>query len=118
MFKQKRKDRLVVAEYIERDALEQSIFNGVWYDNQDEDVAYDLVGKAPTADVVEVDKVAKLLLISFGGNTCACDFNCNDEWLWEKCKYANTECPFPQDELGCWKEYVKQMLAKMDGKGE
>jgi hypothetical protein len=66
------------------------------------------------ADFVEVDKVAKLLLLSFGGDTCACNFNGNDEWLWEKCKYSETECPYPPDELGCWKEYIKHMLAKMD----
>ena len=41
-------------EYIEREALVRSIFNGVWFDNQDEDVAYDLVDKAPAADVVAV----------------------------------------------------------------
>ena len=114
-----------MAEYIEREALYKEVtekyrditggsypFNIVAHDMAQ------LVKSAPAADVVEVDKVAELLLLSFGGDTCACNFNGNDEWLWEKCKYAETECPTPKDELGCWKEFVKAMLAKMDGKGE
>lgn len=72
---------------------------------------------APAVDVVEVDKVAKMLFLSFG-DSCACNFNGNDEWMWEKCKYAETECPFPKDELGCWKEFVKHFIAKMDEKSD
>lgn len=71
----------------------------------------------PTADVVEVDKVAEILRLLFGDD-CACNYNGNDEWLWEKCKYADTDCPMPKERLGCWKEFVRAMLAKMDGKGE
>ena len=69
------------------------------------------------ADVVEVDKVAEILRLSFGDN-CACNFNGNDEWMWTQCKYAETDCPYPKEDNGCWKEFVKAMLAKMDGKGE
>ena len=71
----------------------------------------------PAADVVEVDKVAEMLRIMFNDD-CACNYNGNDEWLWEKCKYAETDCPMPTERLGCWKEFVKHFLAKMDGKGE
>ena len=77
----------------------------------------DLIAKQTAADVVEVDKVAEMLRLSFGDD-CACNFNGNDEWMWEKCKYAESDCPYPKDELGCWKEFVKHFLAKMDGKGE
>jgi hypothetical protein len=71
----------------------------------------------PAADVVEVDKVAEMLRLSFGDD-CACNFNGNDEWMWEKCKYAETDCPYPKEDNGCWKEFVKHFIAKMDGKGE
>lgn len=71
----------------------------------------------PDADVVEVDKVAEMLRLSFGDD-CACNFNGNDEWMWEKCKYAETDCPYPKEDNGCWKEFVKHFIAKMDGKGE
>lgn len=113
-----------MVEYIERDAAVRTACKGCnkEFPNEPCEPAECHIQqglfKIPAADVVEVDKVAKLLLLSFGGDTCACNFNCNDEWLWEKCKYGETECPYPQDELGCWKEYVKAMLAKMDGKGE
>ena len=113
-----------MAEYIERDeAVRKAIYacikivgHGISHIDA-VDIAEE-IDSIPTADVVEVHKVAELFLLSFGGDTCACNFNGNDEWLWEKCKYAETECPTPKDELGCWKEFVKAMLAKMDGKGE
>ena len=75
------------------------------------------ISAIPAADVVEVDKVAEILRLSFGDD-CACNYNGNDEWLWEKCKYADTDCPYPKDDNGCWKEFVKHFIAKMDGKGE
>lgn len=101
-------------EYIKREAV-RALFNGAGSLGK---TVNSIVDSIPTADVVEVDKVAELLLLSFGGDACACNFNGNDEWLWEKCKYAETECPTPKDELGCWKEFVKAMLAKMDGRGD
>lgn len=68
----------------------------------------------PAADVVEVEKVAELLRHMFNDD-CACNYNGNDGWLTEKCKYAETDCPTPKEPLGCWKEFVKHSLAKMDG---
>lgn len=108
-----------MAEYIEREALKQSIRMIPRTPHPEllfHSSVQKVISNAPVADVVEVDKVAELLCVSFGSDTCACNFNGNDEWLWEKCKYNETECPTPKDELGCWKEYVKAMLAKMDGK--
>ena len=72
------------------------------------------VESIPAADVVEVDKVAEMLRTMFDDD-CACNYNGNDEWLTTKCKYAETDCPTPEDNLGCWKEFVKHFLAKMDG---
>lgn len=68
------------------------------------------------ADVVEVDKVAEMLRIMFDDD-CACNYNGNDEWLPMHCKHVE-ECPMPKERLGCWKEFVKHFLAKMDGKGD
>jgi hypothetical protein len=77
----------------------------------------DRIESQPIADVVEIDKVAEMLRLSFNDD-CACNFNGNDEWLWEKCKYAETDCPTPTERLGCWKEFVTHFIAKMDGKGD
>ena len=118
-----------MAEYIERGAFIKSICNSCdgYCDKVDcdcldckRDCRCEMVidiADATAADVVEVDKVAEMLRLSFGDD-CACNFNGNDEWMWEKCKYAESDCPYPKDELGCWKEFVKHFLAKMDGKGE
>ena len=126
---------MVMAEYIEREALNARFEETDWYHigsqgnlargaNSDIDTplykasdVYRVINETPAADVVEVDKVAEMLRLSFGDD-CACNFNGNDEWLWEKCKYAETDCPYPKEDNGCWKEFVRAMCAKMDGKGE
>ena len=81
--------------------------------------AYDCViadiDDQPTADVVEVKKVAEILRTMFDDDS-ACNYNGIDEWLPMKCKYAETDCPMPKERLGCWKEFVKHFLAKMDGR--
>lgn len=43
-----------MAEYIEREALRLGIFNTMWRDSEDVDIAYDMAESIPTADVVEV----------------------------------------------------------------
>ena len=124
-----------MAEYIEREATIDRIEEIDWYHISLQgnlakgarsdihtplykaDDIYNALKSIPTADVVEVDKVAEMLRLMFGDD-CACNFNDNDEWLWEKCKYAETDCPMPKERLGCWKEFVKHFLAKMGGKGE
>lgn len=89
-----------MAEYIEREALKRSIFNGVWYDNQDEDVAYDLVDKAPTADVVEV---------RHGHWYFACVHQDKKFYKCSNCHHA-----FPFNSVN----YCPACGAKMDGKGD
>ena len=39
------------------------------------------------------------------GDTCACNINCNDEWLPQYCDFAETICP---DVVGvaCWEQYL------------
>ena len=74
----------------------------------------DMITALPAADVVEKDKIAEMLRLMFD-DYCACNYNGNDEWLPMKCKYAETDCPAPEERLGCWKEFVEYFLAKMDG---
>ena len=65
--------------------------------------AEDIVNILPTADVVEVDKVAEMFAEQFG-DTCPCNFNDNDEWLAEHCEHANTcDCPCKEG----WKQFIK-----------
>ena len=78
------------------------------------DEAKEAINNTPAADVVEKDKIAEMLRLMFD-DYCACNYNGNDEWLPMKCKYAETDCPAPEERLGCWKEFVEYFLAKMDG---
>jgi hypothetical protein len=73
-----------------------------------------VIKDAPAADVVEVEKVAEMLRAMFDDD-CACNYNGNDEWLPHVCEYGCTECPDAPEENGCWKQFVKHFLAKMDG---
>ena len=66
----------------------------------------------PSADAVPVDTVAKMFC-DFTGDSCACDFNDNDEWLSEVCELKD-ECPYPKDRLGCWKQYIKHFVERKE----
>lgn len=57
-------------------------------------------------------EVAEILADSFG-DTCACNFNGNDEWLPFKCELQSA-CPNPAG-VACWEQYLKYREAKMDG---
>ena len=108
-------------EYIERGALKErllaiSVVADDLYGmgiNRGLDRADTAIDMMPAADVVEVNKVAKMLRIMFDDD-CACNYNGNDEWLPFVCDYGRTECPDAPEENGCWKQFVKHFLAKMD----
>ena len=53
-----------------------------------------------------------LILSDAFGDSCACNFNGNDEWLPEKCELLDT-CP---DVVGvaCWEQYLKWIGQKED----
>ena len=53
-----------------------------------------------------------LILSDVFGDSCACNFNGNDEWLPEKCELLDT-CP---DVVGvaCWEQYLKWRGQKED----
>ena len=53
-----------------------------------------------------------LILSDAFGDSCACNFNGNDEWLPEKCELLDT-CP---DVVGvaCWEQYLKKRRTDME----
>lgn len=55
-----------------------------------------------------LDEVAEIIYELFGDG-CACNFNDIAEYMYDKCQYSLTECPYPKEHLGCWKEYLKSM---------
>lgn len=79
------------------------------------DASKKMINRIPTADVVPKSEVAELLRLMFNDD-CACNYNGNDEWLPEKCKFALTDCPMPQERLGCWMEFVEYGLAELKKK--
>ena len=62
------------------------------------------------------EQVADMLSGMFG--RCACDVNDNDDWLPLACKYADTECPHPKEENGCWMQFLLQGGADMRGEDD
>lgn len=74
------------------------------------------ITNAPAANVVEIEVVAEMLRDMFDDN-CACNYCGNDEWLPEKCRFAETECPEPTEKLGCWREFIIHTLAKRKERG-
>ena len=50
-----------------------------------------------------IHEVASIIADLFG-NTCACNINCNDEWLPYYCKFAETKCP--DAGVACWEQYL------------
>lgn len=56
-------------------------------------------------DRLTVEEVAQMMYDSYG-DKCACNYNGHDEWLPLVCELQE-ECPYPTDELGCWKQFVK-----------
>ena len=59
----------------------------------------------PKTETFTIDEVAEMLHEMFA-DECACNFNGNDEWLPYVCKYGETYCPDPPDNIGCWKEFI------------
>lgn len=115
-----------MAEYIEREAvmeeIDEMISNIAFTSPYEDEIhimtdgmerAKDCVYDAPAADVVEVDRVALMLKESFG-DSCACNYNGNDEWLPLVCDFQD-ECPYPPGVLDCWKQFVKHFGERKEG---
>jgi hypothetical protein len=100
--------------YAEKTAERLKYVNADKYDPEIREVNICLADEKTAADVVEVEKVAEMLRAMFDDD-CACNYNGNDEWLPHVCEYGCTECPDAPEENGCWKQFVKHFLAKMDG---
>lgn len=77
--------------------------------------AYD-IANAPTIEPKKgkwtTEEVAEMLFNMFGED-CACNFNGIDEWLPERCKYAESTCPNPKEKHGCWMQFLLQGGADM-----
>ena len=56
-------------------------------------------------------EVACILADAFG-DTCACNFNGNDEWLINYCDF-NDICPNTVG-VACWEQYLKHMGKRSD----
>lgn len=93
----------VLADLCEKEAIKKTL--------------YERLRQAPSTDCngrwMSFEQVADMLSRMFG--RCACDVNGNDEWLPLACKYADTECPNPKEENGCWMQFLLQGGADMRG---
>ena len=76
-------------------------------------IFFNSIKNAHAVDAVPVDTVSKMFF-DFTGDSCACDFNGNDEWLPEVCELQD-ECPYPKDHFGCWKQYIKHYGERKEG---
>ena len=56
-------------------------------------------------------EVACILADAFG-DTCACNFNDNDEWLPFYCEFSETCCPEPIG-VACWEQYLTHIDKRM-----
>ena len=97
-------------EYIEREALIHQLKD--WFGIYPACVKRAIVS-APVADVIEIDVIARILRDMFDDD-CACNYCGNDEWLPEKYRFAETDCPDPKEKLGCWREFIIHTIAKID----
>lgn len=68
---------------------------------------YTIINEMETETVFTLGEVAEILATAFG-DECACNFNGNDEWLPQVCKYSETTCPDPAMPHGCWRQYLLQ----------
>lgn len=76
-----------------------------------------MVRDIPSAEPTWTTEEVAEILANLIGDECACNFNGIDEWLPERCKYAESTCPNPQEKHGCWKEWLLQ-LAEVRGEEE
>ena len=54
------------------------------------------------------NQVATIICDLLGGDTCACNFNDNDQWLPEYCEFRDTCCPHPTG-VACWEQYLTHL---------
>ena len=66
----------------------------------------------PTKKIYTAHEVAEILAEAFG-DTCACNFNGNDEWLPFKCELIGC-CPNTYG-VACWEQYLKFRGTKTNG---
>ena len=72
-------------------------------------IADDVVSNEPKT-IYNAHEVACILADAFG-DTCACNYKGNDEWLPQYCEFADTCCPNPVG-VACWEQYLKYVCNK------
>ena len=87
------------------DVLKYTVLAGEIRNQYMEVVPAYYVREAPAVNAVEVDTVAQMFF-DLTGDDCPCNYVGVDEWLPEVCE-LQSECPYPKDILGCWKQFVK-----------
>lgn len=72
----------------------------------------EMIENAPTIYGQWNNHEVACIIADLMGDTCACNFNGNDEWLPGVCEFAETCCPNPVG-VACWEQYLK--WRKKDG---
>ena len=73
---------------------------------------YDSVKNAPTADVVEIEKVAEILADITGIAPCE---KVGNEWLFDCCEHIGYCCQASDSE--CWVQYFKHYKERSENDG-
>ena len=77
--------------------------------------AVERLKELPAAEQAWTTEEVAEILANLIGDECACNFNGIDEWLPERCKYAESTCPNPKEKHGCWMQFLLQGGADMRG---
>lgn len=100
-----------MADLIDRqaaiDAIEdlQDCYNG-FSNTYDKACIIGALEEVPSAQPEWNNHTVACLLADMFGDSCACNFNGIDEWLPEKCDFADTACPSPAG-VACWEQFLK-----------
>lgn len=77
--------------------------------------AVERLKELPSAEQAWTTEEVAEILANLTGDECACNYNGIDEWLPERCKYAESTCPNPKEKHGCWMQFLLQGGADMKG---
>lgn len=93
-------------DLVEREAVKDAIgfMNLHFLGHGESKSVLDSINEVPSVNAYTSHEVAVILAEAFG-DTCACNFNGNDEWLPEKCELLDA-CPNTCG-VACWEQYLK-----------
>ena len=67
---------------------------------------WNLEEEGETKDGLYTRHVVACIIANLLGNTCACDYSGNDEWLPYYCEFSDNVCPNVEG-VACWEQYLK-----------